>query len=139
MAAVMSVAQRFIPSAGRIQAVLAHPAMHTAAAIAALLWLCWALAQGTWRILQPGAPAVGRGASEAVDLNVLTRSQLFGPVAASSAPETSLAPTNLNITLTGVAVRPIGGCALVIVQGQPESAFCTGEELTPGVRLDAVD
>jgi general secretion pathway protein C len=28
---------------------------------------------------------------------------------------------------------------LVIVQGQPEAAFCIGEELTPGVRLDAVE
>jgi general secretion pathway protein C len=35
--------------------------------------------------------------------------------------------------------RPVGGCALVIVQGQPESAFCAGEDLTPGVRLDTVE
>jgi general secretion pathway protein C len=136
----MSVAQRFIPSAGRIQAVLTHRAVPAAAAVAALLWLCWALAQGTWRIIQPGSPAVARSEGEAVDLGALTRAQLFGPAAARSpAAEASLAPTNLNITLTGVAVRPTGGCALVIVQGQPESAFCTGEELTPGVRLDAVE
>lgn len=134
------MAQRFIPSAGRIQALLAHRAVPAAAAVAALLWLCWALAQGTWRVIQPGSPAVARSDGDAVDLGALTRVQLFGPVAArSSAAEASLAPTNLNITLTGVAVRPTGGCALVIVQGQPESAFCTGEELTPGVRLDAVE
>jgi general secretion pathway protein C len=136
----MSVAQRFIPSAGRIQAALTHRAVPVAAAVAALLWLCWALAQGTWRIIQPGSPAVARSGSEAIDLSALTRAQLFGPaVARSPAAEASLAPTNLNITLTGVAVRPAGGCALVIVQGQPESAFCAGEELTPGVRLDAVE
>jgi general secretion pathway protein C len=42
------------------------------------------------------------------------------------------------MTLTGVAARETGGCALVIVQGQPESAFCSGEEISPGVRLDSV-
>jgi general secretion pathway protein C len=137
----MSVAQRFIPWARWLQAALTHPAVPAAAALAALLWLSWALAIGTWRILQPGPAAVARGGADAVDLDVLTRTQLFGPAAPakSAAAEASLAPTNLNITLTGVAVRPAGGCALVIVQGQPESAFCTGEELTPGVRLDAVE
>jgi general secretion pathway protein C len=140
MTAALSVAQRFIPSAGRIQAALTHRAVPMAAAVAALLWLCWALAQGTWRIIQPESPMVTRSGAEAVDLAALTRAQLFGPVASSrGADEASLAPTNLNITLTGVAVRPTGGCALVIVQGQPESAFCAGEELTPGVRLDAVE
>jgi general secretion pathway protein C len=140
MTAALSIAQRFIPSAGRIQSVLTHRAVPGAAAVAALLWLCWALAQGTWRILQPGSPIVTRSSAEAVDLGALARSQLFGPVASSRGPEeASLAPTNLNITLTGVAVRTTGGCALVMVQGQPESAFCAGEELTPGVRLDAVE
>jgi general secretion pathway protein C len=138
MTAAMSVAQRFIPSVGQMQAVLTHRAVPTAAAVAALLWLCWALAQGTWRIIQPGSPAVVRGGFDAIDLSVLARAQLFGPAAAKSSEE-SLAPTNLNITLTGVVARPTGGCALVIVQGQPESAFCIGEELTPGVRLDAVE
>ena len=138
MTAAMSVAQRFMPSAGRIQALLTHRAVPTAAAVAALLWLCWALAQGTWRIIQPASPAVARGDAEAIDLNVLTRSQLFGP-AAPRVEEASVAPTNLNITLTGVAMRPTGGCALVLVQGQPESAFCAGEEITPGVRLAAVE
>lgn len=139
MTAALSIAQRFIPSAGRVQAALTHHAVPVAAAVAALLWLCWALAQGTWRILQPGSPMVTRSSAEAVDLSALTRAQLFGPVVSRGSEEASLAPTNLNITLTGVAVRPTGGCALVIVQGQPESAFCAGEELTPGVRLDTVE
>jgi general secretion pathway protein C len=110
-----------------------------AAAVAALLWLCWALAQGTWRILQPGAPAVAGSGVDAIDLSALSRMQLFGPVTAGPAPDASLAQSNLNITLTGVAAQAGGGCALVIVQGQPESAFCAGEDLTPGVRLEAVE
>jgi len=129
MTAAMSVAQRFIPSAAGLQAVLTHRAVPAAASVAALLWLSWALAQGTWRIAQPGSPVVARGNAEAVDLSVLTRTQLFGPAAAPQA-EASLAPTNLNLTLTGVIARATAGCALVIVQGQPESAFCAGEELT---------
>jgi general secretion pathway protein C len=141
MMAAMSVAQRFIPSAGRIQALVTHRAVPMTAAALSLLWLCWGLAQGTWRLLQPGSPTVAGAGLEAVDLGALTRAQLFGPVAVSSGPvaEANLAPTNLNITLTGVAQRAVGGCALVIVQGQPESAFCVGEELSPGVRLDAVE
>jgi len=138
MAAAMSVAQRFIPSAGTVQALLTHPAVPTAAAVAALLSLSWALAQGTWRIAQPGSPAVTRASAESLDLSALTRVQLFG-ASASPQAEASLAPTNLNLTLTGVVARPVGGCALVIVQGQPESAFCAGEDLTPGVRLDKVE
>src|SRR6266480_4134203 len=103
----LSVAQHLVRSAGRVQAVLSHPAMPATATVAALVLLCWTLAQGTWRVLQPASPAV--------------------------------APSNLNMTLTGVAARATGGCALVIVQGQPEAAFCSGEEVSPGVRLDTVE
>src|SRR3974390_1313729 len=139
MSAVMSVAHRFMPSARRVQAVLTHRALPAAAAVAALLWLCFALAQGTWRLLQPASPAVARSEIESVDLSALPRSQLFGPAPAKGAEEANLAPSNLNITLTGVAVQPGGGCALLVVQGQPESAYCVGEELTPDVRLEAVE
>jgi general secretion pathway protein C len=135
----MSLPQRLVPTAGQIQAALTHPALPMVAAVAALLCLCWALAQGTWRLLQPGSPAIVRSPVESIDLDILGRSQLFGSAAPKNAEEASLAPTNLNITLTGVAVQAKGGCALLVVQGQPESAYCTGEELTPGVRLDAVE
>src|SRR5882672_1912801 len=137
----ISVAQRLIPSAGRIQAVLTHRAMPAAATGAALLALCWGLAQGTWRVLQPASPAVARtGGAELADLRSLANANLFGRAAPARAPaaEASVAPSNLNMTLTGVVVRAFGGCALVIVQGQPESAYCAGEEIIPGVRLDAV-
>src|SRR3981081_907930 len=137
----LSVAQRLVRSAGRIQAVLSHRAMPALATVAALLLLCWTLAQGTWRVLQPASPAVVRaGGADSADLRVLANAQLLRREApsGSTAAEASVAPSNLNMTLTGVAVRASGGCALVIVQGQPESAFCSGEELSPGVRLDTV-
>src|SRR5262245_61718576 len=98
MAAVMSVAQRFVPSAGRIQALLTHRAVPAATTIAALLWLCWALAQATWRIVQPTAPAVARGGADATDVSALSRAQLFGPAASRGPATESLAQSNLNLT-----------------------------------------
>ncbi len=137
----LSVAQRLVRSAGRIQAVLSHRAIPALATVAALLLLCWTLAQGTWRVLQPASPAVARsGGADLTDLRGLGSVQLFGRAAPRSpAVEASVAPSNLNMTLTGVAARATGGCALVIVQGQPEAAFCSGEEVSPGVRLDTVE
>src|SRR5216117_773700 len=136
----LSVAQRLVRSAGRVQAVLSHPAMPATTTVAALLLLCWTLAQGTWRVLQPASPAVARGGADLTDLRGLRGVQLFGRATARApAAEASVAPSNLNMTLTGVAARASGGCALVIVQGQPEAAFCSGEEVSPGVRLDTVE
>jgi general secretion pathway protein C len=137
----LSVAQRLVRSAGRIQAVLSHRAIPALATVAALLLLCWTLAQGTWRVLQPTSPAVARaGSADFTDLRALGSVQLFGRAAPRSpAAEASVAPSNLNMTLTGVAARATGGCALVIVQGQAEAAFCSGEEVSPGVRLDTVE
>ena len=136
-----SVAQRLVRSAARVQAVLSHRTVPAAATVAALLLLCWTLAQGTWRVLQPASPAVARsGGADLTDLRGLGSVQLFGRAAPRSpAVEASVAPSNLNMTLTGVAARATGGCALVIVQGQPEAAFCSGEEVSPGVRLDTVE
>ena len=140
-ASSLSVAQRLVRSAGRIQAVLSHRALPALATVAALLLLCWTLAQGTWRVLQPTSPAVARaGGADLTDLRALGGVQLFGRAAPRSpAAVASVAPSNLNMTVTGVAARATGGCALVIVQGQPEAAFCSGEEVSPGVRLDTVE
>ena len=121
--------------------MLSHRALPALATVAALLLLCWTLAQGTWRVLQPTSPAVARaGGADLTDLRPLGSAQLFGrAVPRSPVAEASVAPSNLNMTLTGVAARATGGCALVIVQGQAEAAFCSGEEVSPGVRLDTVE
>ena len=138
-----SFAHRLIPSAAGIEAVFAHRAVQAAATIAALLALCWSLAQGTWRVVQPGSPAVSRaGGPDLTDLRALANAHPFGRAAAAPsrnpAADARLARSNLNVTLTGVVVRASGGCALVIVQGQPESAYCTGEDVVPGARLESV-
>src|SRR5712691_105398 len=98
------VVQRLSSAAGRM---LAHRAVPAVATVAALLALCWTLAQGTWRVLQPASPAVARaGGADLADLRGLGSVQLFGrPAPRSPAAEASVAPTNLNMTLTGVAAR----------------------------------
>src|SRR5216117_689348 len=104
----LSVAQRLVRSAGRVQAVLSHPAMPATATVAALVLLCWTLAQGTWRVLQPSSPAVSRaGGADLTDLRGLANAQFFGRAAPSANPaaEASVAPSNLNMTLTGVVAR----------------------------------
>jgi len=139
----VSIVQRFIPSPARIQALLGHRAVQNAATFAALLWLCWGLSQGTWSVFKPSSPAVGRaGSVEITDLSALSSSHPFGRAAVptqSIPTETRVAPSILNLTLKGVAMRASGGCALILAQGQPESAFCAGEEIVPGVRLDSVE
>ena len=108
-ASSLSVAQRLVRSAGPIQAVLSHRAMPALATVAALLLLCWTLAQGTWRMLQPASPAMARaGGADLTDLRELGSVQLFGRAAprSAAAETTSVAPSNLNMTLTGVAALP---------------------------------
>ncbi|HEY6721241.1 MAG TPA: type II secretion system protein N [Burkholderiales bacterium] len=139
-AAISSGTLAFAQAAGAVEKFLAHRAVQTAATVAALLWLCWALAQGTWRVFQPASPPVARaGGAESSDLRALADAHPFGrSPARGPVSEARVAPTNLNITLTGVLMRPSGGCALLLVQGQPESVFCARDEVTPGVRLDTV-
>src|SRR5438093_10437399 len=113
----LSVAQRLARSAGRIQAVLSHRAIPALATVAALLLLCWTLAQGTWRVLQPTSPAVARaGGADLTDLRPLGRAQLFGrAVPRSPVAEASGGPSTPNMTLTGAPARATRGCALVSV------------------------
>ena len=121
--------------------LLGHRGLQVAATIAALLLLCWGLAQGTWKLWRPAAPLVERtgGADAGVDIRSLLSVRPFGSAAPSpGTEETRVAPSTLNLALTGVAAQKSGGCALVVVQGQPESAYCAGEEISPGVRLVSV-
>src|SRR5437660_1336549 len=74
----LSVAQRLVRSATPIQAVLSHRAMPATATVAALLLLCWTLAQGTWRMLQPASPAMARaGGADLTDLRELGRPEFL--------------------------------------------------------------
>ena len=113
------------------------------ATLVALLMLCWGLAEGTWRVFKPELPVAAFGdKSGFTDLRALANTRLFGRAATTEArrpvAEAPVAPSALNLTVTGVLMRAAGGCALVVPQGQPEAAVCVGEEIIPGVRLDTV-
>jgi general secretion pathway protein C len=123
-----------------VEKLLAHRATQTAVTVSALLLLSWGFAQGTWRVWQPASPAIDRsGSADAIDLKTLFSARPFGSAAPSPAnDDASVARSTLNLSLTGVAMLRSGGCALIVVQGQPESAYCMGEDLSPGVRLVGV-
>src|SRR5207302_7920318 len=107
----LSVAQRFVRSARPIQAVLSHRAMPALATVAALLLLCWTLAQGTWRMLQPASPAMARaGGADLTDLRELGSVQLFGRAAQRSAAAAtrSAAPSGRNMSVTELIADHVG-------------------------------
>jgi len=134
-------AQSSVVNLGRtLEKLLAHRATQTAVTVSALLLLSWGFAQGTWKVWRPASPAIERsGGADAIDLKTLFSAQLFGKAAPSPANDDArVARSTLNLSLTGVAVLQSGGCALIVVQGQPESAYCAGEDLSPGVRLVGV-
>src|SRR4030081_397010 len=83
-ASSFSVVQRLVPSVAR---ALGHRAVPAVATLAALLALCWTLAQGTSRVLQPASAGVVRaGGADLTDLRALANAQLFGRSAPSRSP-----------------------------------------------------
>jgi type II secretion system protein C len=116
----------------------------TLALVSALLLLAWQLAQATWRLGAPAAPAIAAGdVSLTADLRELRSIRLFGeattPAGALAKRAASERPARaLDLVLTGVAARAQGGCALLIAGSEPEWAYCAGEEIVPGVRLEGV-
>src|SRR5258706_12820673 len=123
----LSVAQRLIRSAGRIDVLLSHRAMPALATITALLLLCWTLAQGTWRVLQPASPAVARGGADLIDLRGLGGAQVCGRAAPRSpAAETTVGPIDLNMSQAGLPARTTQGRPLVVALGQTPTAFSAG-------------
>jgi general secretion pathway protein C len=129
-----------LSAVARIHNLLAHRAVQGAATLAALLLLSWGLAQWTWRVWQPAVPVItGTGGTNAIDLGSLTKAQPFGPaLPPARGADVPLMRSPMNLLLTGVAVRQSGGCALVVAEGGPEFALCTGEDISPGVRLVSV-
>jgi general secretion pathway protein C len=111
----------------------------------ALVFVAYSLAQSTWRIAQPDRP-VARGAAAALapqaefDGRALQAASLFG---AFSAPATqradqALPRATINLVLTGVAMRGAKSYALISGEGRPETAYGIGEQIVPGVVLEAV-
>lgn len=107
-----------------------------------LLALAALLAHWTWRFAAPDAPlpaaAAGAGAGLDAQLAALRAAQLFG--AAEARTETASArATALDLKLRGVFSGRAGQPALAIVGVDGEDqAVASGDEVVPGVVLDAV-
>ena len=123
-----------------IERALHSRALPNAALAGALLVLSWQLAQATWRLWLPRSSAVASSTLPALDVGALGSTNLFGTPAPRSSSAAGGAPPRsaLNLVLTGVAARERGGCALIVAGGEPEWAYCAGDEILPGVRLDGV-
>lgn len=127
----------------RLREFLGLPAVQIAATVAATALLAVTLALSTWRLWPPPErPLAERTtASGAIDLSMLATTNPFAPggTIERPAPVTSdLARTSLNLVLSGVMLGSKGGCALLSADGAPEAAYCMGEAILPGVRLDAL-
>lgn len=107
-----------------------------------LLALAALLAHWTWRFAapQPPLPAAGARAEAnlAAALKTLRETPLFG-FAANGTAGTAERATTLNLKLRGVfaALGGLPALAIVNVDGQ-DQAVATGQEIQPGVVLDAV-
>lgn len=107
-----------------------------------LLALAALAAHWTWRFAapQPPLPAAGARAEAnlAAALQTLREARLFG-VAADGGAGTAERETALNLKLRGVfaALGGLPALAIVNVDGQ-DQAVATGQEIQPGVVLDAV-
>ena len=113
----------------------------------ALLLLSYSLAQWTWRLMEPAAPPRAQQpavvvADNTADLRELTNANLFGQVDLS-AGQNNLSPatiplTSLNLVLTGIMMRGIGGFAIVSANGGEATSYAVGDEILAGATLHAV-
>ncbi|MDH5632206.1 MAG: PDZ domain-containing protein [Gammaproteobacteria bacterium] len=115
--------------------------------LAALALLCLALAQLTWKIIDPApsfrtlvpAGTSSGPSSPTINLGAIKNANLFGK--AQTPGTTTLAEiplSSLNLKLNGVVAAGPDSVALISVTGQPEAPFFIGEEVSPGVTLDSV-
>lgn len=116
--------------------------------LAALLLLTWGLANWTWLLFKPAAPAVTPDSQYAVsttapplDLQALRAAHLFGqaPLAANTQSINDIPISSLNLVLTGVVAAAGASYALISVNGQEQEPFAVGQEIpTTGASLQAV-
>lgn len=130
-----------------IEKLGASPWIPRAINLGALLLLTSALAQWTWRVVDPPAlpvpaatTAMSAPASSEPDLPRLLSAHLFGvadPGRGALSPQ-QLPLSSLNLVLTGVIARGNDSFALIRIDGAPEEPIGIGQEITAGARLRAV-
>jgi len=132
----------------RAERVLAKRWVPFAVNLLVLVFVVYALAQGTWRLVAPSNTSrESAGASmpeNSGDYNVQTllTANLFGQAApaAKAAPVAleAIPLSSLSLVLTGVMVTPAGSYALISADGAPEAPFTIGQEISANVSLYAV-
>lgn len=86
----------------------------------------------------PPAAVLTAIAPPSSDVPAIVSANLFG--VDQVGPSGMMARSTLNLVVTGLfATGTSGGIAVMSVDGQPETAFATGDEILPGVRLHAVE
>jgi general secretion pathway protein C len=125
-----------------------HRALAAVVNAGALVFVSYSLADSTWRFAQPTRPAARASGivTPRVDFDSrrLQAASLFGTYASNAsqrgqAVEESLPRATLNLVLTGIAMLGQRSFALISGQGKPETAYGVGEQIMPGVVLDAVE
>jgi general secretion pathway protein C len=98
--------------------------------------LCAITAYWALQLLAPRAPLAPSGsvAQAAAPPDLRVAGQLFG--GAATAP--AAAAAQVNIQVVGVVAAGARGVALLAVEGRPSKPFAVGEQVTEGVRVEAV-
>jgi general secretion pathway protein C len=122
-----------------------HRALAAVVNACALAFVAYSLAQSTWRIAQPerrAAPVAAAAVTPQAEFDgrALQAASLFGAFSAPAAQrvDEALPRATLNLVLTGVAMRGAKSYALISGEGRPETAYGVGEQIVPGVVLEAV-
>lgn len=113
------------------------------ATVLLLILLAWLVVQWTWLFLAPRAAPAAAPAARVADLdtaaNRIVNAHLFG-VASERKPVEAAPVSTLNLRLKGVFAysRETPAFAIVNTGAKNDEAFKVGDEITPGVQLDAV-
>lgn len=115
--------------------------------LTALLLLCLALANWTWRLAMPAPstmqlmppPQESRSAASRPGITQIKAANLFGTAEVTKTPSPNEVPlSSLNLKLSGVVSAGDQSVALISVSGQPQSPFFIGDEVSHGAILDSV-
>jgi general secretion pathway protein C len=133
---------RFDQRARRLLHSLPHRYAYTGVELLLLTLLAVQLARLLWAAATPVEPlgewrAANAGARTPIEAPVLRD---FDPFFRTSADTGPVAVTSLNLKLLGTRVDTVSGRGSAIVDaGGVQASFLVGEEVMPGVRLEAVD
>ncbi len=113
--------------------------------VGALILLTSGLAQWTWALTRPSAPAPKvsvhapkTSPEQSVNLDRLLTIELFGHSPESNANDKDVPVSTLNLILMGVVAAGGESLALISVDGREQLPFAIGEEIAHGAVLDSV-